>query len=171
MTHGFGDCGRNDCFPCTSGDIGKCHRTNINYKIECIECDQNGPTSYPKSQENGVEIIPITDNDRMAPRGSQKAIYWGESSRNAYTRGSEHLEAIDSEDTGNAMWKHCIQYHEGHKVNFKMKTIGTFKDPLTRLVSEGVNIVAGNQDILLNSKAEFRQGVVGQTRTRSMFAY
>ena len=161
-----GDCGRERCFPCRSGDVGKCHKTNIVYKIDCLECIERGPTSYPESRENRIKVIPATDDETTTTQSSQRATYWGETSRNGYTRGKEHLEALDSKDPKNALWKHCMQYHLGNRVSFKMKVTNSFRDPLTRLVNEGVNIVAGNQDILMNSKSEFRQGAVGQTNTR-----
>ena len=127
---------------------------------------ERGQTSYPQTRENGTEVISITEDDMATPQSSQRATYWGETSRNGYTRGKEHLEALDSKDTKNALWKHCMQYHLGNRTNFKMKITNSFRDPLTRLVNEGVNIVAENQDILMNSKSEFRQGAVGQTSTR-----
>ena len=161
-----GDCNRERCFPCRSGNIGKCNKTNIVYKIDCLECMERGPTSYPQTRENGTEVISITEYDMATRQSSQRATYWGETSRNGYTRGKEHLEALDSKDTKNALWKHCMQYHLGNRTNFKMKITNSFRDPLTRLVNEGVNIVAENQDILMNSKSEFRQGAVGQTSTR-----
>ena len=96
--------------------------------------------------------------------GPQKATYWGESARNGFTLGKEHLSAIRNKNEENAMWKHCVKHHRGDRAEFKMKITSTFKDPLSRLIREGVNIVAGNEDILMNSKAEFKQGAVGRVR-------
>ena len=97
-------------------------------------------------------------------RGPQKATYWGESARNGYTRGKEHLAAIRNRNKENALWKHCEKYHRGEEKEFKMKITTVFKDPLSRLIREGVNIVAGKEDILMNSKAEFHQGAVGRVQ-------
>ena len=47
-----------------------------------------------------------------------------------------------------------------------MKIIATFKDPLSHPIGEAVNIVFGKEDILMNSKAEFRQGAVGESQTK-----
>ena len=41
-----------------------------------------------------------------------------------------------------------------------MSVVSTHSEPLGRKLREGVEIVAGNQDILLNSKEEFQQGAV-----------
>ena len=34
------NCGRNNCFPCTSGGKGSCQSVAINYSIYCCECEQ-----------------------------------------------------------------------------------------------------------------------------------
>ena len=60
-----GDCRREDCFPCTTGDMGKCTKQGVNYKIECITCKEEG-----------------------------KAVsYIGESAPTMCDRGAEHLDA------------------------------------------------------------------------------
>ena len=160
-----GDCKREDCFPCRSGNMGKCHKTNINYKIDCKECLENGPSLRVHSRE---ELTPVTEAAAATTTVSEpkRSTYWGESARNGYTRGKEHLADIRTRNERNAMWKHCVEHHEGEEVEFNMRITASFKDPLTRLVREGVNIVAGNEDILMNSKAEFRQGAVGRISIR-----
>ena len=58
-----GDCGREKCFPCTSGETGRCMKQGVLYTITCINCEEKG----------------------------KKAQYWGEKARTAYDRGLEHL--------------------------------------------------------------------------------
>ena len=67
------------------------------------------------------------------------------------------------------MVRHSNLYHGGREVNFRMSVVPLHKDPVSRLCREGVDIVAGNQDILLNSKEEFFQGAVPSTRTQRGF--
>ena len=50
-----------------------------------------------------------------------------------------------------------------------MSVASLHKEPVGRLLREGVDIVAGNQTILLNSKEEFLQGAVPSTRTQRGF--
>ena len=69
----------------------------------------------------------------------------------------------------NAMVRHSNLYHRGREMNFRMSVVSLHKDPVSRLCREGVDIVAGNQDILLNSKEEFFQGAVPSTRTQRGF--
>ena len=59
--------------------------------------------------------------------------------------------------------------HLSRQVNYQMLVVSLHKDPVGRLLREGVDIVAGNQTILLNSKEEFLQGAVPSTRTQRGF--
>ena len=63
-------CEREDCFPCASKDEKShgvnCMKENITYTIKCKKCKEK-------------EIV---------------AEYWGESARNGYKRGSEHLTGL-----------------------------------------------------------------------------
>ena len=52
-----------------------------------------------------------------------------------------------------------------------MSVVSTHSEPLGRKLREGVDIVAGNQDILLNSKEEFLQGAVPSTRAQRGFGH
>ena len=54
-------CGRNDCFPCET-DGGKCEKNGAGYEIVCVTCQRAG----------------------------RKTCYYGETGKNAYTRGGEH---------------------------------------------------------------------------------
>ena len=59
--------------------------------------------------------------------------------------------------------------HLSRQVDYQMLVVSLHKDPVGRLLREGVDIVAGNQTILLNSKEEFLQGAVPSTRTQRGF--
>ena len=69
-------CGRPECFPCNSGQTGKCMAQGINYQVRCETC-----------------------------KGEQKeALYQGESARTALGRGSEHLGALRRWEVGLSWW-------------------------------------------------------------------
>ena len=57
----------------------------------------------------------------------------------------------------------------GATADFSMSVVSTTTKPYIRKIREGVEIVAGNQDILMNSKEEFLQGAVPNTRTERGF--
>ena len=65
------------------------------------------------------------------------------------------------------MTRHNNIYHRSQKV--QMSVVSLHKEPVGRLLKEGLDIVAGNQTILLNSKEEFLQGAVPSTRTQRGF--
>ena len=53
--------------------------------------------------------------------------YFGETGRNAYTRGTEHLANIQAQDENKSVLKlHSLDHHNGRgDVNFTMKVTGT----------------------------------------------
>ena len=123
-----GGCGREDCFPCTTGG-GNCERNGAGYTISCLRC-------------------------RMVVKEGVK--YEGESGSNGYSRGGEHFTALDLKQEDNALWKHCLVAHGGERVEFSMKVVGPFQSCLARQVNEGVRIKRSRAQ-LMNSKGEFHQ--------------
>ena len=99
--------------------------------------------------------------------------YIGETARNSYMRSIEHQEAVTKLQANNALGKYALEYHDGREITLDMWVTSIHKDPLTRQIQEGVSIVAGEKHkrdselphLLLNSKTEYLQGVVPQTRT------
>jgi hypothetical protein len=82
--------------------------------------------------------------------------YIGETARNAYTRGKEHLMALDSKAESSIMNKHCKDKHGGIIEDFTMNVIGTFQgDAMLRQISESVRISRENQKALINNKTEW----------------
>jgi hypothetical protein len=122
-------CGRDDCFPCTSGGGGDCSKSSVGYRLECQKC----------------------------PETNLSAKYDGESGGNGYTRGLEHQDGYDKKREVNPLWKHCEIQHNGEKVDFKMICLKSFPSAFMRQVNEGVRIANTKADICMNSKAEFHQ--------------
>ena len=83
-------------------------------------------------------------------------MYVGETSRNAYVRGKEHIDKYRRNDQKSPLWKHVQNRHEGRTdVNYSMKVASHFRDPLTRQVNEGVRINRSTAEVILNSKSEW----------------
>ena len=122
-------CGRTDCFPCTTGGGGKCEKNGSGYRIVCLSCQMDG-----KSTE-----------------------YEGETARNAYTRGVEHMNSLRLEDEENPLWKHCLVAHRGIKAEFKMLVVGVHRTPLVRQINEAVRIIISRAECIMNSKSEWHQ--------------
>ena len=83
--------------------------------------------------------------------------YWGETGRNCFLRGGEHIEGLKNKEEDNALWKHTWDVHdgEGNSDTFEMKLEKTFKKPLERQIREGVELEMCTADIVMNSKAEW----------------
>ena len=117
-----------------------CLQSNVQYQLECTMC---------------------TDED--------KGVYIGESSRNLYTRSKEHMNKYSSrkrrEDS--FIQQHQVEHHGGSEAEFKAKVTGTFRDPLSRQVSEGVHIRRGGRSIL-NSKSEWHQPALWRVQSELM---
>ena len=82
--------------------------------------------------------------------------YIGETARNAYTRGREHLSMLRNKNKASVLWKHCRDVHSGNMIGFKMSVIKRYKnDAMKRQIMESVIIESSNQEELLNDKTEW----------------
>ena len=66
----------------------------------------------------------------------------GESGRNGYTRGGEHLNNLETRDEEKSvLWLHSLHHHQGRvDVVYRMRTTESYADPLYRQLQERVNI-------------------------------
>ena len=119
-------CGRPNCFPCQTDDGGDCWREGVTYSLVCEEC------------------------------GEAVCQYFGETGRNAFTRGLEHLGNKDADDESKSVLKlHAIHHHNRRAdVNFTMKVTGMHSNSLDRQVTERVNIENFKGEVLMNRRNE-----------------
>ena len=124
-------CNRQDCVVHTSAGRGNCDQENVVYRGQCMICDEN----------------------------NTKSIYIGETSRSAYVRGLQHRRAIyePTKHQHNAFARHMIDHHPQKTPAFKIDVINSYKSPLERQISEGVQIANMKCDIILNSKFDHYQ--------------
>ena len=103
-----GKCGRANCFPCRGETGGDCWREGVNYTLVCEEC------------------------------GAGVAEYLGETGRNSYTRGLEHLQHLEARNEDKSvLWLHSVHHHQGRTdVPYSMRVTGSFKDCMDRQVME-----------------------------------
>ena len=96
------------------------------------------------------------------------AAYKGESGRNGYTRGLEHLDGLKARDEDKlVLWLHSLHHHQGRvDVPYRMRITGAFFDPLDRQLQERVNITNFKGPILLNRKNEMGGVRVERTSRR-----
>ena len=126
---GFISCFKNyfeRCFPCRGEKGGNCWKESVTYTLWCDEC------------------------------GEEVAAYKGESGRNGFTRGGEHLdywEACDEDKS--VLWLHSVHHHQSRQdVNYSMRVTGAFKDPLDRQIMERIQIQNFKGPVLMNRRTE-----------------
>ena len=126
-----GDCGRDGCVPCKSGDAkSDCFKTNILYENTCLACLSK----------------------------SRTRVYVGESNRSAFQRGGEHMRDFLSEKIDSHMHKHSeLEHHDDiTKPKFQFRTVRTFRSALARQVAEAVRIRRRGGDVI-NSKGVYNR--------------
>ena len=129
------NCQRFNCFPCNSGNEGVCRKTGAGYQIDCNICGDQGLTNT----------------------------YAGETGKNLFNRGTNHISDVEKKRTNSPLWKHIVEKHNGAMTvpifaHFQMKLIQFFSKPQRRKANEGVRIANLDPDIRMNSKDEFLQG-------------
>ena len=115
-------------------------------KSDCIVCKENG-----KNCHKGNVCYTMECKVEGCDAG-----YDGETHRNAYTRGKEHMQKYNRGDESSFIYKHQVEKHNSQPAKFEMKVVKSFKDPLSRQVTEAV-MIKNHKGTLLNSKAEFYQ--------------
>ena len=113
--------------------------------IDCLVCTtgKKGPC-----RSNGVTYELVCQLCRHK--------YIGETSRSAYTRGKEHLRALEQREQSSVMWRHSRDKHGGNVPGFTMNVTGTFQnDAMLRQISESVQINQVQQDQLITTKSEW----------------
>ena len=89
--------------------------------------------------------------------------YTLETAFNVLGRGIEHMKKYERKDENSFIFKHQRDSHSSQPANFGMRVVGSFKDPLSRQVTEAV-MIKNHQGTLLNSKAEFHQPPIVRVR-------
>ena len=74
-----GKCGRERCFPCMGDKGGNCWREGVTYSLWCEKC------------------------------GEAVACYKGETGRNSYTRGLEHLDNLEARKKARSLSSGCTR--------------------------------------------------------------
>ena len=121
---------REQCMICKDNESSpNCKISNVGYSIECTLCS-----------ERNIHVS-----------------YEGETARTGYIRAAEHQKEYSRKSKKSVLYRHVVNEHEEEedKVDFKMKIVGNFNNPLSRIIDESIRIRNKNPKLLLNSKAEF----------------
>ena len=147
------------CFIHNNGGTGNCRVESIVYKAVCNMCKEKGPSSK-RDKDGNIRRL----NER---KEGTRSVYIGETSRTAFQSGLQHLYALRKPKAhrDNALCKHIIECHQGDKakdIKFKVDIVKSFKSPFERQIWEGVEIHGCERDIIMNSKQDHYQPVVGR---------
>lgn len=81
-------------------------------------------------------------------------VYVGETSRNTFTRGKEHLKDMESRSDKSVLWRHARDSHQGTVPVYRCDVTEHFRnDALLRQVSEAVKI--NKEQHIINTKNEW----------------
>ena len=130
-------CETRDCLACKGGTVSgsRCRKSNVVYEVGCQLCPED-----------------------------KRATYIGETARNLYTRGREHMQNFDKKKTESFIFKHQQDQHYGTTPDFKASVKYSFKDSFLRQIAEGVAI-RRCEGIVLNTKAEWHQPAIWRVRS------
>ena len=126
-----------NCVACKGGGGrgGNCRRGNVQYQMECQQC----------------------------PEGD-KSVYIGETSRNLFTRGKEHMSKYVNQKEDSFILRHQEERHASNPATFDAEVTASFRDCLSRQVSEGVHIRRSKVNTM-NSKSEWHQPALWRVRS------
>ena len=100
-----------------------------------------------------------------SPRGG---CLHGESGRNAYCRGGEHLDNLAFQDEEKSvLLSHSVHHHNRREdVKYAMRVSGAYNEALDRQIMERVQISSFKRPILMNRKNKMGGIRVERTRYR-----
>ena len=126
-------CYKPECAVCSTSKKGGCRSSGVTYKVIC---DSENPCKFS---------------------------YTGQTGKNGYTRGNEHLEDYRKKDACSVMWKHCQNSHVGKKQKFSMEVVDRCRgDPTKRQILEAIRIKNSDVASSMNDRNEWNFVVVPQ---------
>ena len=80
---------------------------------------------------------------RVVECGEEVAAYKGETGRNSYTRGLEHLVSLESRNEDKSvLWLHSVHHHQGRLgVEYHMRVTSSHSSPLDRQCTEQTGLI------------------------------
>ena len=137
-------------------------QTQESYSFEKAKCEDN--CFVCMSEGSGNCRRSNVSYEIVCDRVGCKDVYIGETSRNAFCRGREHLKGLESMKDESVLVEHLKECHEGDTLHppchkFKMNVTECHNTTLDRMVSEAVSIDINQKQTtrrVLNRKHGFR---------------
>ena len=100
--------------------------------------DSTNPNNRSSCRKPGMGY---TISCTLCAEGNILAQYEGETGRCLYTRGLEHIDALQTGKKSNCLVIHNAVHHSGSKeLHFIMKATGSFLKPMDRQIHEALRI-------------------------------
>ena len=137
-------CGDKKCIICSNpfNTDFSCRKRNVCYKTFCLKC----------AEDAGVDQKALKSNIN-----NQINFYFGETFRDAFTRGCEHVADYYAKSEDSHMYKHIMDVHPDCKprdINFGMSVVKKHRSSFERMILEAVLIYRGGQNVL-NSRSQY----------------
>ena len=137
-------CGDKMCLICSNplNTSFTCRKRNVTYKTYCLKCASDAGMDSKTISKN------VSENVKF---------YFGETFRDANTRGKEHLSDYKAESEDSHMLKHLSEDHPDcspSDIKFGMSVVKSHKSSFERQIFESILIFRAGKNIL-NSKSEF----------------
>ena len=114
----------------------------------CFVCESG--ISEGVCRSSGVDYD-IQCQDRLC-----KHMYNGQSGKNGYSRGLEHVDDFKKRREKSIMWKHCREKHGGKIRRFKMSIRKVVRnDPTKRQITEAIYINKTDPNLCMNDRTEW----------------
>ena len=119
-------CNDNTCFVCTTSQKGNCRSSSVNYRITC------------------------------GCKDKCEYVYNGQTSKNGFTRGGEHIQDFEKKRDESVLLKHCNEKHAGSKQKFSMEITNVCRnDPTKRQILEAIHINKTAPALRMNDRSEW----------------
>ena len=113
---------------------------------KCFVCSGNKPGGC---RDTGVTY-------KINCNGDCRYEYTGQTGQNGYTRGDKHQKEYQQKSDKSALWKHCVNVHDGEHQTFQMEIVDRVRnDPTKRQILEAVRMQRVPDNLQMNSKSEW----------------
>lgn len=113
---------------------------------KCFVCSGNKPGGC---RDTGVTY-------KISCNGDCRYEYTGQTGQNGYTRGDKHQKEYQQKLEKSALWKHCVNVHNGECQTFQMEIVDRVRnDPTKRQILEAVRMQRIPDNLQMNSKSEW----------------
>ena len=116
----------------------------------CFVCTTHVDDQKGNCRTSGVTYNITCDNQECA------FIYNGQSGKNVFSRGKEHMDEYNRKRNSSVLWSHCLEKHSGIQQTFTMTVKDTCRnDCMKRQILEAIRVRQTKPDHSMNTRTEW----------------